>query len=116
MSEVTEQKPKTCTVLIRARTPDGFEAEVTFDEVPRAGASDFITAVSAAMKGHGFTAMVSAASKATTEESPMCETCGGPTEYKTGKKQNGQAWAGYFCKATAKAEKDLQHKPKWVTA
>jgi len=44
---------------------------------------------------------------------PVCPDCGGPTEHKTGKKDNGGSWAGWFCIATAKAPKNLRHKPIW---
>lgn len=112
-----EKKQQTCTVSVRARTPDGFDAEVRMDDVPSAGATELIRKVSSALREHGFGPLVTThqAPEPTGAEAILCETCKGPTEFKRGEK-NGKAWAAYFCIATAKAPKDLQHKPKWVAA
>ena len=47
-------------------------------------------------------------------DSPACDDCGGPMEYKTGKAKNGKAWSGYFCIATKDAPQNRKHAVHWV--
>ena len=47
-------------------------------------------------------------------DAPKCRDCGGATEYKSGTTKNGNAWSGWFCKATAHAAPDRRHTPVWV--
>lgn len=43
---------------------------------------------------------------------PPCQTCGGPTKFKSGTGNKGP-WSAYFCINTERAPRDAQHKPAW---
>lgn len=113
MANETEQVFKNAEINIFVKTPQGFKAHIKIVEMDWRKVATVLENVGAALENHNFSpdsgpSGNGSARQEAAHQNPACETCGQPTEHKTGKGQKGP-WAGYFC---ISGNKD--HKVHWV--